>query len=187
MIVTPRIAFRLGLLMVFAALFQVTFLSKLIVFDVAPDVLPVVAIALGLLGGAVVGASAGFALGLIADTTLIAPLGITSLALLSAGYLAGRFREAFDIANTLVPIGLAGILTAVSAAIITVVQLTLGVESDVSILIVREIFLQGLMATALMAAVFPVVRRALRPALIDLEPPRRTIVIGSGRSRATVS
>jgi rod shape-determining protein MreD len=186
-IVTRGIAIRLGLLMVFGALFQVTFLSKLIVFDVAPDMLPALAIVLGLLGGAVVGASAGFALGLIADSVLIAPLGITSLALLSAGYLAGRFREAFDIANTLVPIALAGILTAVSATIITVVQLTLGVESDVSVLILREIFLQGLMATALMAVVFPLVRRVLRPALIDLEPRRRPMVIGSGGRRATVS
>lgn len=186
MIVTRRIAVRIGLLLVAGALFQVTFLSKLIVFDVAPDMLPALAVALGLLGGAVVGAGAGFTLGLIADSALIAPLGISSLALLTAGYLAGRFREAFDIANTLVPIALAGVLTAVSATITAVVQLTLGVESDVSVLIVREIILQGLMATALMAALFPLVRRILRPALIDLEPPRRTIAIGSARGRATV-
>lgn len=186
MIITRGIALRLGVLLIVGALVQLTFFSKIIVFGVAPDMLPALAICLGLLGGAVVGAGCGFALGLIVDSALIAPLGITSLALLSAGYLAGRFREAFDIANTLVPIALAGILTAVSATIATVVQLTLGVESDVSVLIVREIFLQGAMATVLMAALFPVVRRALRPALIDLERPRRPIAIGSSRGRATV-
>lgn len=186
MIITRTIALRLGLVLLVGALVQLTFFSKIIVFDVAPDMLPPLAISLGLLGGAVVGAGCGFALGLIVDSALIAPLGITSLALLSAGYLAGRFREAFDIANTLVPIALAGILTAVAATIATVVQLTLGVGSDVSVLIVREIFLQGAMATGLMAGVYPLVRRVLRPALIDLEPRRRPTVIGSSRGRATV-
>lgn len=182
MIITRWIALRLTLLIVGAVLFQLTFLSKIIVFEVAPDILPALAIALGLLGGAVVGAGFGFLIGLLADSALIAPLGITSLALLTAGYLAGRFREAFDIASSLTPIGLAGVLTSLSATIIAVVQLTLGVQSDVSVLIVREIAVQGVLAMLLMAGIFPLVRRVLRPALIDLDPPRRPAVLGSART-----
>lgn len=184
MIITRWIGVRLAALIVFGCLFQLTFLSKIIVFEVAPDMLPALAVALGLLGGAVVGAGCGFAIGILADSALIAPLGITSLALLSAGYLAGRFREAFEIAGARVPVVLAGVLTAVSATIVTAIQLTLGARSDVSPLIVREIVLQALMAPLLMAALFPIVRRILRDALIDLEAPKRPEArpLGSART-----
>ena len=53
-----------------------------------------VVVILGLLGGAVVGAVCGFAAGLLLDSVLLQTLGVSSLVLLSIGYLAGRYRRA---------------------------------------------------------------------------------------------
>ncbi len=46
--------------------------------------------------------------------------------LLSAGYLAGRYRESFDITARLAPPLLAGALTAVAALGFSALQLMLG-------------------------------------------------------------
>jgi hypothetical protein len=54
-----------------------------------------------------------------------------------------------------------------------VVQLMLGVESPVSLLIVREILLQSLLSFLLAIPAYPAVRRLLRPALIEETPRRR--------------
>ena len=61
--------------------------------------LPVVIVSLGLLGGGVVGAVCGFAAGFLLDSVLLQTLGVSSLVLLSIGYLAGRYREGAEISN----------------------------------------------------------------------------------------
>ena len=60
---------------------------------------PVVIVCLGLLGGGVVGAVCGFFAGLLLDSLLLQTLGVSSLVLLSIGYLAGRYREGFEISQ----------------------------------------------------------------------------------------
>ncbi len=77
---------------------------------------PVVVVALGLLGGAVTGAVAGFAAGLLIDAMLGGTLGVASLSLMAAGYLAGRWREGYDIVSSLVPPLLTGALCGVCRA-----------------------------------------------------------------------
>lgn len=173
MILTPRILLRIAALILVAAVLQVSFFGQLTLFGVPPDVLPVLAVALGLLGGAVIGAVAGFATGLLIDSMLLQTLGVSSLALLAAGYLAGRWRETFDITSSLVPPLLAGALTTVAAAAFAVIQLMLGVDAPISLLVLREIVLQGLFAAALAVPIYPGVRRLLRPALVDGAPRRR--------------
>ena len=48
------------------------------------------------------GAVAGFSVGFLLDCLLIEPLGGASLVLLAVGYLAGLFRERFEIHSPLV-------------------------------------------------------------------------------------
>ena len=83
---------------------------------------------------------------------------------------AGRYREGFEIANPLVPIALVGGLTLVSGITFTAIQLTLGVEAPVSLLIVREIVVQAFLAALLAIPIYPGLRRLLRPALIEDAP-----------------
>jgi hypothetical protein len=58
-------------------------------------------------------------------------------------------------------------LTTAAAAGFAAIQLMLGVHTTVSLLVLREIFIQGLLAVLLTIPIYPLIRRALRPALID--------------------
>jgi rod shape-determining protein MreD len=167
MIITWRIGVRIAFILVVAIVLQVSFFSYLTILGSVPDVVPVVVVALGLLGGGVVGAVCGFAGGFLLDSMLLQTLGVSSLALLSIGYLAGRYRESFEITNSLVPPLLAGGFTALGTAAFAAVQLMLGVETPVSLLVVREILVQALLAILLAVPVYPLIRRIVRPALID--------------------
>jgi rod shape-determining protein MreD len=175
-IVTPKIVARLALVILIAVILQVAFFSKITILGTSPNVLPVVAVCLGLLGGAVVGAVCGFAMGLLLDSALLQTLGVSSMVLLAAGYLAGRYREDFDISNPLVPLVLAGGLTFMAAGGFALFQLMLGVDAPVSLLVLRELFLQALYGVLLMIPVYPLLRRVLRVALVE-EPPRGRIPI----------
>jgi len=57
-------------------------------------VLPALVVSLGLLGGSMTGAVAGFSIGLLVDGLMVEALGATSLVLLSTGYLAGPSASA---------------------------------------------------------------------------------------------
>lgn len=183
MIVTRRIAVRIGLILVAAVILQVSFFSYLEVLGSPPHVLPVVVVALGLLGGTMVGAVCGFATGLLVDSALLQTLGTSSLILLSVGYLAGRYREGFEISNSLIPPLLAGGLTLLAGFGFSALQLLLGVETPVSLLVLREIVVQALVAILLAAAIYPLLRLILRPALIEDAAPRRFLVSASRRPR----
>jgi rod shape-determining protein MreD len=166
-IVTWRIALRIALIMVVAVVLQLSFFSYLTLFGTTPNIIPLVAVTLGLLGGAMVGALCGFALGFVVDSALLATLGVSSLMLLAVGYLAGRYREGTEIANSLMPPLLIGVLTIAASAGFAAMQLMLGVETQVSLLVLREIFVQGLLAFLLAIPFYPLIRRALRPAIVD--------------------
>jgi rod shape-determining protein MreD len=167
MIVTWRIGLRLALIMIVAIVLQVSFFSYLTLFGATPNIIPLIAVTLGLLGGSMTGAVCGFALGFLLDSVLLATLGISSLTLLAVGYLAGRYREGTEISNTLMPPILIGVLTAAAAAAFSALQLMLGIETQVSLLVLREIFVQGLLAFLFAIPFYPLIRRVLRPAIVD--------------------
>lgn len=167
MIVTPRILLRLVAIVFLTVLLQLAFFSGIPLLGSVPNVVPVVIVALGLLGGAVTGAVSGFAAGILVDVMLGGTLGVSSLALMAAGYGAGRWREGYDIVSSLVPPLLTGALCGVAALAYGAMQLTLGIDATVSPLVVREVVVQALFGAALAVPVFPLIRRALRPALVD--------------------
>jgi rod shape-determining protein MreD len=114
-ILTPRIVLRIALLVLAAVILQVSFFAQMPLLGSVANLIPVVIVALGLLGGAVQGAVAGFAAGLLLDSLIGGTLGISALALMAAGYLAGRWRETYDIVSSLVPPLLSGALSGVAA------------------------------------------------------------------------
>ena len=173
MIVTWQVVVRIALVLVFGAIVQAAFFSQLSLLGSTPDVLPVLAVSLGLLGGGVLGAVCGFVLGLLTDSLLLQTLGVSSIVLLTVGYLAGRWRESFDITSALVPPLLAGGLTLLGAAMFAALQLMLGVEAPVSLLVVREIIVKGILGALLAIPIYPLVRLILRPALVEDTGRRR--------------
>jgi rod shape-determining protein MreD len=166
-IVTPTIFARLAAIVIVGVLLQLSFFSRVALFGVSPDVLPALVVALGLLGGAMTGAVAGFSIGLLVDCLLVQTLGGSSLILLATGYTAGLFRERFEIHSALVPPLLCMGLTLVAELGFGAVQLMLGVDAPVSPLIVRDLLLKSIFAFFLGWPIYLGVRRALRPALVE--------------------
>jgi rod shape-determining protein MreD len=183
MIVTRRIAVRIALIVLVAVLLQLSFFSYLSFFGSIPDLMPVVVATLGLLGGAVVGAVVGFAAGLLLDSALLQTLGVSSLALLAIGYMAGRYREGYEFSNSLAPPLIVGGLTLAYAAIFAALQIMLGVSTPVSLVILRDVVIKALLGTILALAVYPLLRRILRPALIDDARAGRRAPVRAGAQR----
>jgi rod shape-determining protein MreD len=167
MIVTPNIFVRLTAIAILAVLLQLSFFSRVEVFHTSADILPAVVVSLGLLGGSMTGVVAGFSLGFLIDCLLVAPLGGSSLVLLGIGYLAGLFRERFDIHSSLVPPLLCMGLTLLAELGYAAMQVMLGVDAPVSVLIVRDMLLKSLYAFFLAWPIYFGMRRALRPALVE--------------------
>ncbi len=173
MIVTPQILGRIVAIVLLAVLLQLSFFSGVQVFHTSPDIAPAVVVSLGLLGGSLAGAVSGFWVGLLIDCLLGAPLGASSMVLLSVGYLAGLYRERFDVTSSLVPPLLCLGLTALAEVSFGALQLMLGVDSPISSLVVRDLALKSLYAFFLGIPIYLGIRRALRPALIEERAVRR--------------
>jgi rod shape-determining protein MreD len=173
MIVTPKIFVRLVVIVVIGVLLQLSFFSRVALFHTSPDVMPALVVSLGLLGGSMTGAVSGFSIGLLADCLMVEALGATSLVLLSTGYLAGLFRERFEIHSALVPPLLCMGLTLFAELGYAAVQLMLGIDSPVSILVVRDMVLKSVYAFFLGWPIYLLLRRVLRPALVEEPKVRR--------------
>jgi rod shape-determining protein MreD len=174
MILTPKITARLVAIVLAGVLLQLTFFSQVELFHISPDILPALVVSLGLLGGTMTGAVTGFSIGFLLDCLLIQPLGGGSLVLLATGWLAGLFRERFEIHSRFVAPLLCAVLTVFAELGFGAVELMLGIEAGVSPLVVRDILVKGVFAFFLGWAIYLGVRRALRPALVDEGVVRRT-------------
>jgi rod shape-determining protein MreD len=182
MILTPKILARLVAIVVLGVLLQLSFFSQVTIFHVSPDLLPVLVISLGLLGGTTAGVVTGFSVGILLDCLLVEPLGGASLVLLAAGYLAGLFRERFEIHSALVPPLLCMGLTIFAEIGFGAIELMLGTDATVSGLIVRDVLLKGVFAFVLGWPIYLGLRRILRPALVEdqaVRRTRRTTVLGA--------
>jgi rod shape-determining protein MreD len=181
-ILTPNILARLVAIVVGGVILQLSFFSQVAVFHVSPDLLPALIVVLGLLGGSLTGAVCGFSAGFLLDSLLIVPLGGGSLVLIAVGYLAGLFRERFEIHSPLVPPLLCMGLTLFAELGFGAVEMMLGFDAPVSGLIVRDILLKSIFAFFGGWVIYIGVRRALRPALVEepmLRRNRRPSVLGT--------
>jgi len=181
-ILTPKIVARMVAIGMLGVLLQLSFFSRVELFHVSPDVLPALVVCLGLLGGSLTGAVSGFSIGFFVDCLLVEALGISSLVLLGIGYLAGLFRERFEIHSTLVPALLCMGLTLAAELGFAAVQLLFGMDAPVSILIVRDMLLKSVYAFFLGWPTYLLIRRILRPALVEepkVQRRRQPTVLGA--------
>ncbi|HEX8753350.1 MAG TPA: rod shape-determining protein MreD [Solirubrobacterales bacterium] len=174
MILTPKMLARLVAILIAGVILQLSFFSQVALFHVSPDVLPALVVSIGLLGGTMSGAVTGFWVGFLLSCLLIQPLGGSSLVLLAVGYLAGLFRERFEIHSPLVPPLLCMGLTLVAELGYGAVALTLGLDSSVSTLVIRDILVQSIFAFFLGWPIFLGLRRLLLPALVEEPTARRS-------------
>ena len=163
---------RLVALAFIAVVVQDAAVSQISIFGVTADLGPLVVMSVGLLCGSLPGAIFGFGAGLLVDTALYQTLGVTSLLYIVIGYWSGRLLELRDPAHGLVPLGLGAAATAVAGVGMAVIQILLGVDAPVSLLLVQQIFLQILVNTLIALPVYALVRRIVQPAPPD-DPRRR--------------
>ena len=167
MILTPAMIARIAALGVFAAVAQVVCFSKMDVFGSSPDFALLVVFSIGVLGGSLTGAVAGFSIGLLIDCLLLETLGAFALALLAVGYVAGRYRETVGRPTRgAVPLLGAG-LTLLGAVVIAAIQIGTGIDANVSFLVVRDALVKSLIGAALAIPVLLIVRLVVRSALVD--------------------
>jgi rod shape-determining protein MreD len=181
-ILTGKIVARIVAICMLGVLLQLSFFSRVELFHVSPDILPALVVCLGLLGGSMTGAVSGFSIGLFLDCLLVEALGISSLVLLGIGYLAGLFRERFEIHSSLVPALLCMGLTMLAELGFGLIQLLLGLDAPLSTLIIRDLLLKSVYAFFLGWPIYLVVRRALRPALVEdpkVQRRRQPTVLGA--------
>jgi rod shape-determining protein MreD len=181
-ILTGKIVARVVAICMLGVLLQLSFFSRVELFHVSPDVLPALVVCLGLLGGSMTGAVSGFSIGLFLDCLLVEALGISSLVLLGIGYLAGLFRERFEIHSSLVPALLCMGLTMLAELGFGLIQLLLGLDAPLSSLIVRDLLLKSVYAFFLGWPIYLGVRRVLRPALVEdpkVQRRRQPTVLGA--------
>jgi rod shape-determining protein MreD len=172
-ILTPKIVARIVAIVLLGVLLQLSFFSRVELFDTSPDALPALVVVLGLLGGSLTGAVVGFSVGFLVDCLMVEALGASSLVLLGIGYLAGLFRERFDFHGSLVPALLCMGLTLFAELGFFAVQMLLGFDAPVSLLIVRDMLLKSVFAFFLGWPIYLGVRRLLRPALVEEPRVRR--------------
>ena len=187
MILTRGIIVRLIALGLLTAIAQITCFAKMDVLATNPDVALLVVVSLGLLGGSLTGAVAGFSIGLMMDCLLLQTLGAFALTLLAVGYVAGRYRENVGRPTRAAVVLLGGSLTLLGVVVIAAIQLGAGVDAPVSFLVVRDAIFKSLIGAALAIPVLMLVRLVLRPALIDERRPSRRTPTRGGPARSPLS
>lgn len=170
--ITPQLVARLVALGAGAVLVQTAAVSQMPVGGANADLSPLVVMAVGLLAGSLTGAVFGFAVGLIVDVALLQTMGVSSLVLLVVGYGAGRLREVRDPDGPLVPLLGGAVATLAFSVGFALVQFLLGVESPVSMALLRQILLTLIVNTLVALPLYELARRWLLPALPD-DPRRR--------------
>ncbi len=163
-----QLSVRLALLALVAVLVQIAAVSQVSVFGATPDLAPLIVVAAGMLAGPVAGALMGFSMGLFIDFALLQTLGVSSLVLVVVGHFAGRLRETVrDPDATLLPLAAGAAGSAVALVVFSIMQFLLGVESPVSLELIRQILSTVLINTLLALPVYALVRRILAPSLGD--------------------
>lgn len=165
MIASGNAAARLGALVFFAVILQISGFGSIRVIGGNADLVPLLVAAVALFAGAIPAAVAGFAAGLLLDLAIGNDLGASALVLTAVGYGTGRWCEVRRPSNSLAPIPIAAGATAGYVVAFAAVSLMLEIEASVSAIVLREMFVTTLLNALLALPVFALVRRVLRPVL----------------------
>lgn len=163
---------RVAALSVIVVFVQIGVVSDVPVFGVSIDLSPLLVAFTGLLCGSMLGAVAGFGIGLLVDLALMQTLGVTSLIFTLIGYGSGRLREMRDPQAALTPLLLGAAAAAGAMVGYSVIEFLLGVDAPISFELLREIVVGTLVDTAVALPLWVLVRRCLIGGLPD-DPRRR--------------
>jgi rod shape-determining protein MreD len=166
------LVWRVAVLSIVVVFVQISVVSEVPVFGVSIDLSPLLVAFVGLLCGSMMGAVAGFCVGLLIDLALMQTLGVTSLTFTIIGYWAGRLRELRDPQAALTPLFVGAVAASAAMVGYSIIEFLLGVDAPVSLELLREIVVGVLVDTAVALPFWAIVRRCVVGALPD-DPRRR--------------
>jgi rod shape-determining protein MreD len=168
-------AAKVGGLIFFVVLVQVTLFSTIEIFGGTADLVLVTLVAIALLRGSIFGASAGFAAGLLVDTANLGTLGVTSLLLTLAGYWIGRYGETTGRDRGHAPFLSVLVVTVLYAFGALVLHYMLGQNASAQV-VLFDALLPGIFFNLLLTLpVYMVVQRVLRPTRAEPVPEVRLL------------
>lgn len=124
MLSDPR--FRIPVLFIVTVLLHVTLLPQLRIMGVMPDLLLLVAVAGGLVGGPARGAVLGFTAGIASDLFLATPMGLSALVFCLVGYAIGNAAEGMLRPARLFTMAAGGVGSAAGVGLFALAGATLG-------------------------------------------------------------
>lgn len=119
-------AVRLGLVLLPVLTIQTTWMAELRPFGVPGDLLLLLAIAAGMVGGPMRGAIVGFVAGLAMDLVLLTPFGLSSLTYLAVGYAVGTIHDGVLRSAPWIPVVAAFVASAVGVVFFVVLGQLVG-------------------------------------------------------------
>ncbi len=175
-----RTTARLSLLVGGGVLIQLAVITQFRIFGVVPDVIPVLIVSIGLLGGATMGATTGFIAGFLIDLILIQTMGVSSLLLTIGGYSAGMLRELRDPVHPLTNSAVGAAAAIFFTVGFGVMQFSLGQPAPEPWSMIWTTLLAGVYGALMAPLIFRAARWAMLPTLGRDDPVMR-------RRRATIS
>lgn len=142
-----------------AVILQSSVLARITLFGVAPDLILIVVIVLGLVEGSLAGAIAGFGGGLLRDFLLEGPMGLTGLAYLTVGYVVGLVRPYVPEDSVVTPVVAVGVGSLLGSTLLLFFSFLFGGAADPFTRIVKVILLSSVYNTMLTPFVYPLVNR----------------------------
>src|SRR5947209_3260391 len=156
---TGKAVLRSALLIVACVVLQISGFAEMRILGGNIDLIPLVVGALALYAGAIPGAIAGFATGLLVDLAIGAHLGAMALVLTAVGYWVGRFGEIRDRSHGLLPIPVAAAATFGYELALALVSFMLNIGASVSVLVIRDAVITVLLNVAVALPFFALVRK----------------------------
>jgi rod shape-determining protein MreD len=173
MIITPGILARMALATLLAVVLQSTFFSMVEVLGVSVWLLPAFVTSFGLLGGRMVGTSAGFIVGFLSDAMMDAPLGSSSLAFMAVGYASGTVRERGGLPSVVLAGTFSGSATVLASLLTGLILAGIGQGAGLAWPALSELVLQGLYGVLVGMPMFIILRRLFARAVVADGPTRK--------------
>ena len=166
-----KVAARVAFVLLIAAVLERGLFSQLRVGGAAADIMLLLAISAGMVGGADRGAVVGFFAGLTLDLLVQSPLGLYALVYCVVGYVVGAAHTAVVRTSRWEPVVLAVLASVVGIALYVVASFMVGRTG----LINRHLLVVVAVVTVANALLVPFSNRAMRWALGDSSGSRAAV------------